>query len=244
MTGGPPARRGAVTVADCERVQASWFRTRAQLLGGEVWTDGPLTWTDGPDGQNLVFPCELTADGVRRGADRARERGASIVGAWLSLDVDPGPLADAGFDRGWSPWWMVADLADVAGPPDPRVGLQEDTEDDGGEQTGYPDLLALTRERPACAWYAAAHAPPDGRLAGSAWSFLDGDLAGVFDMEVWRPFQRRGFGTGLLRAVCAAAGRAGARAAVLNATPEGKELYQARGFTQIGEGITWWLHLR
>ena len=31
--------------------------------------------------------------------------------------------------------------------------------------------------------------------------------------------------------------------AVLNATPEGKLLYRACGFRQIGEGITWWHHL-
>ena len=31
---------------------------------------------------------------------------------------------------------------------------------------------------------------------------------------------------------------------MLNATPEGKEPYRTRGFTQIGEGITWWHHLR
>jgi GNAT superfamily N-acetyltransferase len=59
-------------------------------------------------------------------------------------------------------------------------------------------------------------------------------------MDVWEPFRRRGYGTGLLRTVCAAARRAGARQAVLNATPEGKLLYEACGFTQIGEGITWW----
>jgi GNAT superfamily N-acetyltransferase len=62
-------------------------------------------------------------------------------------------------------------------------------------------------------------------------------------MGVWEPFRRRGFGTGLLYAVCAAARDAGARHAVLNATPEGKLLYSARGFRQIGEGITWWHHL-
>jgi GNAT superfamily N-acetyltransferase len=125
-----------VTVADCQRVQTDWYRFRAQLPGGEVWTDGPLTWIDGPDGQNLMFPVHLTTASV-----------------------------------------------------------------------------------------------------------LDGDIAGVFDMDVWQPFRRRGFGTGLLHAVCAAAREAGARHAVLNATPEGKSLYAARGFTQIGEGITWWHHL-
>jgi hypothetical protein len=42
--------------------------------------------------------------------------------------------------------------------------------------------------------------------------------------------------------VCTAAGAAGARYAVLNATPDGKKLYETCGFRQIGEGITWWLH--
>ena len=39
-------------------------------------------------------------------------------------------------------------------------------------------------------------------------------------MDVWEPFRRRGFGTGLLYAVCAAARQAGAKHAVLNATPD------------------------
>ena len=46
----------------------------------------------------------------------------------------------------------------------------------------------------------------------------------------------------LLKAVCAGAGDAGAQNAVLNATPDGKKLYETCGFKQIGEGITWWLH--
>ena len=29
----------SVTVRDCERAQTSWFVTRAELLGGEVWQD-------------------------------------------------------------------------------------------------------------------------------------------------------------------------------------------------------------
>jgi GNAT superfamily N-acetyltransferase len=92
-------------------------------------------------------------------------------------------------------------------------------------------------------WCAAAYTPRERRLAGRAWSFLDGDLARVFDMAVWEPFRRQGYGTGLLRAVCAAARQAGAGHAILNATPVGKLLYSSCGFTQIGEGITWWNHL-
>jgi GNAT superfamily N-acetyltransferase len=66
----------------------------------------------------------------------------------------------------------------------------------------------------------------------------------VFDMDVREAFRRQGLGTGLLMAVCDAARARGGRHAVLNATPEGKQLYRTRGFTQIGEGITWWRHLR
>lgn len=224
-----------VTVADCQRVQTSWYRFRAEACGGEVWTDGTLSWIDGPDGLNLMFPPRMTTAAVRRGVDRARDRGLSIVGAWLDLAVDPAPLAEAGFTRGWSPWWMTADLSGPVGRADPRVELQVPA-DNPAEEAG-------ARRQPTRAWYAGAYTAPDRRFAGHAWSFLDGDLAGVFDMAVWKPFRRTGYGTGLLHTVCAAARQAGARHAVLNATPEGKLLYRTCGFTQIGEGITWWHHL-
>ncbi len=231
-----------VTIADCRRVQTGWFLLQARALGGEVWTDGPLTWIDGPDGQNLMFPGEMTTAAVVRGVERARDRGRPIVGAWLDPAIDPAPLAEAGFERGWAPWWMTADLSRPIGRPDPGVELQEDTADYREADPAYRELLALTRLRPARAWYAAAYTR-SRRFAGRAWSFLDGDLAGIFDMEVWKPFRRRGFGTGLLHAVCEAARAAGARHAVLNATPEGERLYSACGFTRVGDDITWWLHL-
>jgi GNAT superfamily N-acetyltransferase len=234
---------GVVTVADCERVQTSWFRIRAEALGGEVWTDGPLTWVDGPDGLNLMFPRSLPADGVARGVERARRLGIGSIGVWLSVDVDAGPLAEAGFERGWSPWWMTAPIAGLGADGDPRIELQQDSVDYVGEFADYRPQLALARMPVPRAWYAAAYAGGSRRFAGRAWSFLDGELAGVFDMAVWEPYRRRGLGTGLLRAVCAAAGRAGARDAVLNATPEGKRLYAECGFAEIGRGITWWLHL-
>jgi GNAT superfamily N-acetyltransferase len=250
-----------VTVADCERVQADWFTYRAKALGGRVWSDGPLDWTDGPDGINVMFPKSIEAAAIARGVEYARASGASIVGAWLSLGVDAAPLAEAGFERGWSPWWMAAGLDEVARPrgksaEEPRdlpvIELQRDTVDFQGDSS-YRSQLALTRLTPQRAWYAAAYAPASGaptsgasaarRFAGRAWSFADGELAGVFDMNVWARFQRRGYGSALLRAVCASAETVGAVAGILNATPQGKPLYESCGFTQLGEGITWWLHL-
>lgn len=237
----------AVTVADCERVQADWFRFRATELGGDVWEDDGATWTDGPDGLNLMFPRRISAAAVGRALDRARERGDGIVGAWLSPDVDPAVLADAGFERGWSPWWMTAELSAVPRLADPRVSVEHDSLDYAEHDPGYRAQLALTRLEPARCWYAAARMA-DGRFAGRAWSFFDPaagkPLAGVFDMDVWPPFRRQGLGRALLSAVCAAAAEAGARHAVLNATPEGRHLYRTCGFTRIGDGITWWHHLR
>ncbi|MEV0400887.1 GNAT family N-acetyltransferase [Actinoallomurus sp. NPDC050550] len=242
-------------VKECERVQTSWFRARAEALGGEAWDDGALTWTDGPDGLNLMFPGELDTSAVRRGVQEALARGRPLVGAWLSTGVDPSALRECGFDRGWPIRWMAASLAAVAadeGDVDDRIELQTDTLDYDGEYADYRDQLALARREPQVAWYAAAYARPASsdrprRFAGRAWSFYDGGpngVAGVFDMEVWPRFRRRGLGTGLLRTVCSAARRAGAAQAVLNATDEGRLLYGTCGFTPIGEGITWWLHLR
>jgi hypothetical protein len=57
----------------------------------------------------------MTTRAVLRGVARARDRGLTIVGAWLGLDVDPTPLAEAGFTRGWSPWWMTVDLSAMIG---------------------------------------------------------------------------------------------------------------------------------
>ena len=220
----PPG--SSVSVADCEHVQTSWFVTRAQTLGGDVWHDEGLTWAREAEQANLLFPSAIPADALARGLERISRRPV-ITGAWLSLEVDPTPLADAGFERGWSPWWMTAQLEAVG-----RVR----------RSSRRAQGRRATAARPKHTWSAAAYAEPGHRLVGHAWSHLTGELAGVFDMVVWPEFQRRGLGTALLRAVCAAAGAAGATHAVLNATPEGKLLYETCGFEQIGEGITWWLH--
>ncbi len=233
-----------VSTADCERVQSAWFLERARVLGGESWSDGGLRWAHEPGAANLLFPPEIRADALARGLERIRPAGV-IVGAWLSLDVDPAPLAAAGFERGWSPWWMTATAQDVGTSEDPRVELRETSNDYTGEHADYRRNFALTRHRPKRTWYAGAYSEPGRRLAGHAWSHLAVDrIAGIFDMAVWPPFRRRGLGTALLRAVAGAAAQAGARALVLNATPLGKSLYETCGFSQIGEGITWWLHPR
>ena len=229
-----------VTVADCERAQTDWYAACARLTGGEDWQDGPLRWIWLPYSGSLMlmFPAEIPPDAVARGVARATELDARIVGAWLDLDVDGTTLGTAGFERGWSPWWMATPIELLGPADDPRISLVEDIP----EFTEPADraLLPLVLDRPQHTWHAVARLR--GRYAGETWSHLTGSLAGVFHMEVWPQFQRRGLGTGLARSVCAAAAAAGARHAVLNATPVGEKLYSTLGFRRIGDGITWWLH--
>jgi ribosomal protein S18 acetylase RimI-like enzyme len=228
------------TVADCERTQAAWNRALAVAGGGETWQDGDLSWSwQAHDGQLMLnFPRVIDAAAASRGVEQARARGGHIVGAWLAADVDASALEEVGFERGWEPWWMSADLEAIAEPDDPRVTVSSEIPEYGPDGQS---LLSLARGPDAHAWHAVARL--DGRFAGRAWAFAPEGVAGIYDMEVWPRFQRRGLGRGLLRAVCASARAAGARAAVMNATPDGERLYSAEGFERIGNGITYWHHL-
>jgi GNAT superfamily N-acetyltransferase len=186
----------------------------------------------------LSFPRAINATAAERGLEFALERKVGIVGAWLSLDTDATPLEAIGFERGWEPWWMAAPLDAIREPDDPRAALSTDVPEYGpnGQR-----LLSLARGPSPRAWHAVARV--DGRLAGRAWSLVGSEIAGIYDMDVWPEFQRRGLGRALLRTVCDAARAAGASRAVLNATPDGERLYSAEGFVHVGRGITYWHHL-
>ena len=232
-----PSAADLVTVGDCQRVQINWYAALAAEESGREWANHGLHWIWRPTVNELVlmFPETIRADALRRGIGQGRLLGAKSIGAWLSDGTDALPLAEAGFQRGWEPWWMTASLDCLPDPDDERVALDVDV-------PGYETTeLLLARTRPDCCWHASARI--DGRFAGTACSFLDRELAGVFDMAVWPRYRRRGLGRALLLSVCHAARQAGATAAVLNATAEGKLLYEQCGFRQIGAGITWWLHL-
>lgn len=228
-------------LATVEGVQTEWFRLRAERLDGTVWDDGPLFWTDGPDGQNLMFPRSIPLDPLDRGIERARASGREIVGAWVENETDASALAERGFERGWAPWWMTAPLDKIDQTPDPRVHLGALDDDIADERSGYGRFLEFAALEPGRAFYAAARV--DGVLAGHAWSFVSGENAGIFDLDVWAPFRRTGLGAGLLHAVAAAAREAGAKLAMLGTSPQGALVYRAQGFMRIGQSSTWWLHL-
>jgi GNAT superfamily N-acetyltransferase len=186
----------------------------------------------------LNFPRVIDETAARRGVEFAHEHNARIIGAWLSPETEAGMLETVGFERGWEPWWMAAPLEAIPEPDDPRVWLSADVPEYG---PGGQRLLSLARGDQPRAWHAVARV--DGLFAGRAWSLVAGDVAGVYDMDVWPKFQRRGLGQALLRTVCDAAREAGATRAVLNATELGERLYARAGFVHVGRGITYWHHL-
>ncbi len=212
-----------IGIRDCEAAQVAWFRHRTLETGGRSWDDDGHEWFWVPEDRHvyLMFPETLDAAAVGRGVAEARRLRAT-VGAWLRPETEAGALADAGFEHGWQPWWMVAELASVTPATDPRVHVEIDT----------PTLWkAVARERRKSFGVATAH-------LGSPL------VAGIFDMGVYPRWQRQGVGSALLSAVCAAAAGGGATHAALNATPEGERLYSQRGFARVGDGETWWLHRR
>jgi ribosomal protein S18 acetylase RimI-like enzyme len=230
----------SATVTDCEVSQAAWNTAIATAGGGEVWEDEGLHWSWQAHDRQLMlnFPRVIGEAAARRGVEAARARGAHIVGAWLATDVNASPLEAAGFERGWEPWWMAAALRAIPDNRDERVTITADVPEYGPEGQR---LLTLTRGVDAHAVHALARV--NGHVAGRAWSFVPGPVAGIYDMDVWPRYRRRGLGRALLRAVCGAASARGAVAAVLNATPDGERLYSAEGFERIGTGVTYWHHL-
>jgi GNAT superfamily N-acetyltransferase len=227
----------SATVAECEINQTEWNMAIAVAGGAWVWEDGGLRWSWQAHDKQLMlnFPRAIDSTAVKNGVEFARERNARIVGVWLSLEADVSALEAVGFERGWEPWWMAARLDAIRDPDDRRVGLSSDVPEYGLE--GQRMLVLARGERPR-AWHAVARV--DGHFAERAWSLLDGEVAGVYDMEVWPQFQRRGLGRALLRTLCQAVREAGANRAVLNATPDGERLYSAEGFVHIGRGLTYW----
>ena len=229
------------TVLECETSQTLWNEVVARAGGGRVWEDSGLRWAWQPQSASLMlsFPELIDVAAASRGVQFAREHRACIVGAWLSRDTDPTGLEKIGFERGWEPWWMAAPLSAVEDSDDPRVTLSGGVAEYGADGQR---LLSIVHSDSLEASHAVARV--DGQFAGRAWSLVNGEVAGIYDMDVWPRFQRRGLGRALLRTVCRSARSAGGTRAVLNATPDGERLYSAEGFTHIGRGVTYWHHLQ
>lgn len=225
-------------IEDAVRSHIARMRARAEGDGALGVADG-VEWMQTRDDATLHIPFpDPTAD-LGPLVDLADANGARRVAVWSAVDEPRAALADLGFEVGWQPWWMSAAPEDIPAPED----LSEP--DASGRVRLTPRLRAEESGREGLARrddVLRAEATVDGRYAGHAWLHLDGDLAGLYDMEVKRRFRRRGLGRRLLSTLAAEGARRGARRIALNATPEGERLYSACGFVRDGNGRTWWRH--
>jgi ribosomal protein S18 acetylase RimI-like enzyme len=242
-----PAANDSELIRAAVRNHTSWMRAAAHATGGEVFRERGVTWIAPPRGGEamLPFPRAMSRPALDRMLAHCRAHGARGVGCWASgldpIDALAAMLVERGFEWGWRPHWMAIDLGDLAlQEDDARVSLVEVVP----EYDGYGQALTtLTRMEPQRSWHAVARV--DGSYAGHAWAHVVGGRlggAGVYDVDVLPAHRRRGLGRALTLAVCRGAAAAGARAATLNATGEGEQLYRALGFRSLGFGQTWWLH--
>jgi ribosomal protein S18 acetylase RimI-like enzyme len=80
-----------------------------------------------------------------------------------------------------------------------------------------------------------------GQPVGSMTLFIDGDVAGLYHVDVIPSARGRGVGTSMTRTALAAARRSGARLAVLTSTELGMHLYRPLGFQPVHDGnvVVW-----
>src|SRR6266508_1464188 len=183
---GPDAS-GADLIRAAVRNHGSWMRAEAAAIGGEVVRERGVTWIAPRPGGGAVlpFPRVPSRPALYALLARCRARGARSIGCWASGLDDTGELAARlvarGFEWGWQPHWMAADLAALPlDEDDTRVSLAEDVpEYDAHGQA----LMALTRARPRRTWQAVARV--GGAYAGHATADLAGGRlggAGVYDV--------------------------------------------------------------
>lgn len=220
-------------IADCVRSHVAWISLQAVACGGATGTAGAIDWAWVPPSRtlHLLFPDKPGEGDVESALAIADGVGATATALWSARDRRLPQLRDLGFTAGWQPWWMQADPTRVrAEVPRVRLATAVPPQDAGlAPLLGRPDALL-------------AEAVVDGRFAGRAWLHLDGEIAGLYDMEVLPAFQRRGLGRELVGLLAAEAAARGARRLTLNATPVGAVLYASCGFRMLGAGRTWWRH--
>lgn len=235
------------------------FCCNAQALGGIVHTDEGLTYTYTPsNGSAIVFP-SLTAD--RAGAqldammDFYRAHQAAHIGYWSLAPTTPPDVGAAllarGFQPGWLPCWMVMDLDTLRGGYPAPEGLEILVSNDIAvhEVEGLPygdnggvfsaALFQVYPER-----VQRFIAMLDGAIVGQCCLFFTTGaegIAGMYNVGVIPPAQRKGIGKAVVTAACRLARERGYQYVMLNANHVGRRTYEQVGFQFISYGITWWL---
>lgn len=74
-----------------------------------------------------------------------------------------------------------------------------------------------------------------GTAVSTGALFLDGRHAGIYDLATRQAYRRRGFGTALFRHLLRRAVESGCSRGILQASPDGLEIYRRAGFRPVGE---------
>jgi predicted N-acetyltransferase YhbS len=234
---------------------AQLFYSNAIARGGEVRTAGAITYTyDGRDFQSMIAFPRLDATTADAQLDEMmawyREHPTRGLGCWSLAPPQPEDLGARllarGFQDGWRPCWMAADLEEVG----QEIPVQLQIVADNYLSLHHLKDIPYTGERGAVSPALLKDHPErtrqfiallNGTIVGHSTAYLtSGELgvAGIYDVAVAPSARGKGIGKALVQAACTYGRGKGLRFAVLNAT--GRHIYEQVGFRHIGDGMTWW----
>lgn len=236
------------------------FCLNAMALGGAVNTTDGLIYTYTPaNGSSVVFPSLTTVNASAQldaMMDYYRAHQADNIGYW---SLDPSEPADVGacllargFQPGWQPCWMALDLesaTQAAYPAPPALEIRAANDIPVHDVAGLPyagnggavsDALFLAWPERVQRFIAFL----DGAIVGQCCLFFSTGaegIAGMYNVGVIPPAQRRGIGKAIVMAACRYARARGYQYVMLNANNIGRPVYEQVGFQFINYGLTWWL---
>lgn len=236
------------------------FSRNALSTGGEVQTRDGLSWTYSSANQNSMIPfpsltTEHAAEQLNDMMNWFRAHPSKGAGCWT---LDPPQPADLGilllargFQPGWRPCWMAIDLetikTDFPVPGNLQVHADNNISTELVKNLPYAGdngavLPALMKKHPE--WAQQFIATQNESIVGlSAVHFTNGPygVAGIYNVGVVPRARNKGIGKAVTIAACLYAKEKGYRYAVLNATYDGRRIYEQIGFKWLSDGCTWWL---
>lgn len=234
------------------------FRQEAIALGGRMMQANGLSWTSGtPHSTSMIAFPEMADENAGQQLDdiiafylRQPPGGAACWSLDPTVPADLGVrLLARGFQPGWRPHWMAADLTQLimqhAQPNNLRIVQDNDSSLLAVQDLPYVRVVVPHSSTAAFpGQWARFVASVRGKVVGQSVVFLTSGplgVAGIYHVGVVPASRSKGIGKAVTLAACLYAQERGYRYAVLNSTEAGKRPYRQLGFESTGDGWTWWL---